>query len=247
MQKHTHPGRRIGSSSLSASQPLVLIIDNDCEKPGGYVHFLRRSGYRILHAKTGAAALEMVHADLDCIVLDTRLPDMSGFDLACMLRDTSSAPILFLAAAGGEDQMARGFHLGDDYMEKPCNLRELSLRIGAHVRRTASFRTISRLSFPPLMIDLDLRQVRVDGKEVPMTPKEFSLISTLARAPNEVIPCASLFRRVWLTSEGFDGHMIAVNVSTLRKRLAAALPGFDFIRTEWSKGYMFSYPPIRTE
>ncbi len=247
MHRELHLRCTPAEMAVSTAQPLVLLVDDDHEMLGVNTHYLRKNGYRVVHATSAAAAWELVQPDLNCIVLNTHLPDMSGFELASRFRTISSAPILFLTAANGDDYMARGFRVGDDYMVKPHNLKELSLRIGVHIRRNAAMRAVSELSYPPLLIDIDNRLVSIEGKEVLMPPKEFSILAALARVPNRVVSFDLLFRKVWQTSECCNRHVLAVNVSTLRKRLTSAQPGFDFIHTEWGTGYSFAYPPTRTE
>ncbi len=249
MSTKTELHKRRGDSIPLAAKPgpLVMLVGDDSRITSERTRFLVRHGHRVVRAVCGREALDIVSADTACIVAETELSDMSGFDLAGQLRVLTSAPILFLASGVGDEQVAYGFEHGDDVMTHPGNLLELALRVDAQIRKRFALQAMSRLSFPPLLIDKELRLVWVNGRELPLTPKEFSILTILARAPNHPISVENLFRQIWVGNAPCNRHVLAVNVSTLRKHLAEVVPGRNFIRTEWGFGYSFVYPPTPTE
>lgn len=231
----------------SHSGPLVILVGDNSRITTERTRFLIRHGHRVVRAICGREALDIVSADTACIVSEIELSDMSGFDLAGRLRALTSAPILFLAAGIGDEQVAYGFEHGDDVMTHPGNLLELALRIDAQIRRRYALHAMDRMSYPPLVIDKEMRLVWVNGHELPLTPKEFSILTVLARAPNQPMSVENVFHKVWIGNAPCNRHVLAVNVSTLRKHLAEVVPGRNFIRTEWGFGYTFVYPPIPIE
>ena len=180
---------------------------------------LRREGFDVTRVANGNDALEAAACDL--VLLDLRLPDIDGLDVCRQLRERSRVPIIVVTARGEEADRVVGLELGaDDYLVKPYGLRELIARIRAVSRRAAGSGTTGEpLRVGCLEVDERARQVRLDGRELELTPKEFDLLAALARDPGAAVPRQRLLADVWHTTWYGSAKTIDVHVAALRKKL----------------------------
>jgi DNA-binding response OmpR family regulator len=185
---------------------------------------------------------------LDLVVLDLMLPRLSGIQVLRHLRAESAIPILILSARGEEQDRIDGLELGaDDYVVKPFVLRELMARVRASVRRRAvpAARPPKVLFRGALRLEVDRRRVLVGDTEVPLRPKEYGLLFTLALEPGQVFSRQALLAAVWGTDVIVDDRTVDVHISWLRGKLADA--GLDpaAIGTVYGVGYRFVVPDIQ--
>ena len=181
---------------------------------------LRREGFSVTRAATGAAALEAPPVDL--VLLDLRLPDVDGLTVCRELRSRSDVPIIVVSARGEEVDRVVGLELGaDDYLVKPFGLRELVARIRAVTRRVSERSAPGDLLLAagPVRIDLRAHRVTVDGREVVLTGKEFELLTVLVREAGAVVDREQLLREIWHTTWYGSSKTIDVHVAALRRKL----------------------------
>jgi two-component system, OmpR family, response regulator RegX3 len=196
----------------------VLIVEDEDSIAEPLAEGLRREGFDVVRAATGADALEA--GNVDVVLLDLRLPDMDGLDVCRRIRERSAVPIIVVTARGEEADRVVGLELGaDDYVVKPFGIRELIARISAVTRRTQGVLDDSLLRTGELEVDLRARRVRVGGKELELTPKEFDLLAALARDPGAAISRRRLLEEVWETSWYGSTKTIDVHVAALRRKL----------------------------
>jgi two-component system, OmpR family, response regulator RegX3 len=197
----------------------VLIVEDEDSIAEPLATGLRREGYDVERVATGAAALAAPETDV--VLLDLRLPDMDGYEVCRELRSRSDVPIIVVTARGEEVDRVVGLELGaDDYVVKPFGLRELVARIRAVTRRTA--RAAGRtdlLRAGPLEVDARARRAHLDGRELPLTAKEFDLLALLAADPGAVVTREQILRTVWRTSWYGSAKTIDVHVAALRRKL----------------------------
>jgi DNA-binding response OmpR family regulator len=211
--------------------------------------YLRRDGFTVRTATSGQRALDAVLTQLpDLVVLDLKLPDLSGEDVCSALRRSSSVPILMLTAKAAESDRLRGLALGaDDYLIKPFSPRELVARVRAILRRSGGGTEppvdLLVLDGGRLEIDLVAHEVRVGGAAIPATATEFRLMTALARQPRRVFTRSELLQVMQGPEvEGFE-RTVDVHVMRLRKKLQDAAPSRDYIATVYGVGYRFDEPP----
>jgi DNA-binding response OmpR family regulator len=197
----------------------ILIVEDENAIAAPLAEGLAREGFEVERAATGAAALEAPAADL--VLLDLRLPDMDGYEVCRRIRSRSDVPIIMVTARGEEIDRVVGLELGaDDYIVKPFGFRELLARIRAVTRRTGIRRgRREALRLGPLEVDERARLVRLDGRELALTPKEFDLLAVLAEEPGAVVSRRELLERVWQTRWHGATKTIDVHVASLRKKL----------------------------
>ena len=200
----------------------VLIVEDERPIAEPLAEGLRREGFEVEWTATGAAALEAVEPDV--VLLDLRLPDMDGLDVCRGIRARSDVPIIIVTACGEEPNRVVGLELGaDDYVVKPFGLRELIARIRAVTRRgrTAADEDGS-VQVGELEVDSRGRRVRLRGRELDLTAKEFDVLAMLARDPGAVVSRRSLLDEVWETSWYGSTRTIDVHVAALRRKLGDA-------------------------
>jgi DNA-binding response OmpR family regulator len=197
----------------------ILLVEDEESIAAPLTEGLRREGFTVERAATGAAALEAGPAE--CVLLDLRLPDLDGYEVCRTLRARSDVPIIMVTARGEEVDRVVGLELGaDDYVVKPFGLRELIARIHAVTRRAAgSPRHDAPMRLGELEIDVRARRVFVAGRELALTAKEFDLLVALAADPGTVVTRQQLLARVWQTSWFNQTKTVDVHVGALRRKL----------------------------
>jgi len=197
----------------------ILLVEDEDSIAQPLADGLRREGFVVDRAATGAEALAAAPADV--VLLDLRLPDMDGLDVCKRLRERSDVPIIVVTARGEESDRVVGLELGaDDYVVKPFGLRELIARIRAVTRRaSARGATQEPLRVAGLEIDERARRASLDGRDLELTPKEFDLVAALARDPGAAVSRRRLLEDVWETTWYGTSKTIDVHVAALRRKL----------------------------
>jgi DNA-binding response OmpR family regulator len=216
----------------------ILIVEDDERVAAALDAFLARSGYATVQAADGAAALELLGADTEVVLLDLGLPDVDGIDLCRRIRGRSDVPIVIVTARNQVAERIMGLRAGaDDFVVKPYDVHELLARIEAVTRRSRAILPDSEaevlLHDGDLRIDLITREVLVDGAPIELTRKEFDIVAVLARYPGVAVPKERLIREVWHTDWRGFGHSLEVHVGAIRKKTGDR----RFIETVRGVGY----------
>ena len=205
----------------------ILIVEDERAVARGLEYGLTREGFEVLWAETGHSALDLTRTrEPHLILLDIRLPDMSGFDVCRQLRaEGRRQPILMLTACDEEVDKVLGLELGaDDYVIKPYGLRELVSRVRALLRRAygelAAVSQGDRLRFGEVELDLERLQVTRRGRLVDLTPTEFRLLRYLVSHPDRPFSRSALIEAVWGYDSGIGSdRTVDVHVRHLREKL----------------------------
>ncbi len=214
-----------GSTDAVAERGRVLVVDDEAPITELLSTALRYMGYDVATAHTGSAALESAsRMPPDLVVLDVMLPDIDGFEVCRRLRaDGDFVPVIFLTARDAEEDRVTGFiRGGDDYVTKPFSLEELTLRIGALLRRTRSNSGAAenhRLRYRDLEMDEDRHQVWRSGREVRLSPTEFRLLRYLLLNAERVLSKQQILDHVWQYDFNGDDNVVETYVSYLRRKL----------------------------
>ncbi|MDX2066725.1 MAG: response regulator transcription factor [Fimbriimonadaceae bacterium] len=221
----------------------LLLVDDDRFLLDGLQQLLIGQGYEVETAFTGAAAIAAIESQTPALaVLDLGLPDDDGIDLCRRIRASHTFPIIMLTSRMDLMDKVVGLEVGaDDYLTKPFEPRELVARIRAALRRSQEFQPAAKsdaIAVGPLQIDFRLRQVRVVGEPIALTPLEFRLLEYLVAHRDRVLDRETLFQKVWGYDESFNSNSLDVFVYRLRNKLEKA-SGVKLIHTARGFGYRF--------
>jgi DNA-binding response OmpR family regulator len=235
----------------NACMQQILIVDDEQTIVQIVEQRLRRDGFDVLSAATGAEALATLHEqEPAAVLLDIGLPDIDGFDVLRRLRaENFNVPVIILTARGEEIDRVVGLELGaDDYVVKPFSPRELVARVRALLRRTAEAVALrAQLQPTPtsntqLHLDSNRRIAHFYGQALDLRPREFDLLALLAAHPGQVWTREALLRQVWGIHQHIDARTVDVHVRRLRAKLAAISTESEPIQTEWGVGYRWIEP-----
>ena len=215
----------------------ILVVEDDRDLNKTVCSFLNHSGYEAVGCTDAAAAYDALYENLfDLIVSDIMMPGIDGFEFAKNVRELNEdIPILFMSARDDIASKQRGFRIGvDDYMVKPIDLDELFLRIGALLRR-AKIAAARKLVIGSFVMDADEHTACLDGEEIALTAREFSILYKLLSYPKKTFTRTQLMDEFWDADTETAPRAVDVYMTKLRQKLAGCT---DFeIRTVHGLGY----------
>jgi len=219
----------------------ILIVDDDASILVLLSDVLRENGLSVTTASSGEACLGLLgQQKYDLIILDIMMKGLSGLDVCRRIRSSVNAPILLLSAKDTSKDIINGLSLGaDDYLTKPFVLEELIARINAHLRRETRSNAPGAVSKTLKIGDITLNPAEMSvtkgGMPVPLSTREFELLSYLMQNAGQTLSKEKIFRDVWQTDFGEIGT-VAINIKNLREKID---PTWRYIKTVWGSGYCF--------
>jgi DNA-binding response OmpR family regulator len=205
----------------------ILVVEDDVRLADALCVALRRRGYGVVHALSGADALAAPPCDL--VLLDLGLPDSDGLEVCRRLQARADVAVIMLTGRGSERDRIVGLRTGaDDYLVKPFSTGELQARIEAVLRRHRP-RSAGPLAAGPLRVDVDSREVTVAGRAVPLTPKEYDLLVALTREAGVAVPRERLIVSVWRSWWPGAARTLEVHIASLRAKIGPE-PPIDTVR-----------------
>lgn len=218
----------------------ILLVEDELAIADAALYALSGEGYAVEHCLLGRDGMARVRAgDIDLVILDIGLPDITGFDACREIRTFSALPVIFLTARDGETDKVLGLELGaDDYMVKPFSPRELVARVRARLRRSApptvaiGWQEIGAFAHDP-----DGQRLRFAGQELPLTRYEYLLLAALLARPGAILSRERLMTDVWQDAPDTVDRTVDTHIKTLRAKLRTVDPGRDPIQTHRSLGY----------
>jgi two-component system KDP operon response regulator KdpE len=226
----------------TASQPEVLVVDDEVQIRRLLNLTLTAGGYRVREAETGQLGLnEIAVRKPDAIVLDLSLPDMGGLDVLRRIREWSQIPVLILSVRGEESDKIAALDAGaDDYLTKPFGGGELLARIRVMLRRTQPATEASIVCFGDVEVDFTKRTVNKAGADAHLTVKEYALLRLLLQHRGKVLTHRQLLREIWGPQHEEDTHYLRVHMANLRKKLEPSPDQPQFLKTDSGIGYRFA-------
>jgi len=227
----------------------ILVVDDERKIVTVLKGYLEQAGFRVVTAGDGQTALTTFrHEKPDLVILDLMLPGMDGLDVCRILRRESAVPIIMLTACAEEADRLIGLELGaDDYVVKPFSPREVVARVRAVLRRVeGEMAPAGLLQAGDIVLDLAGHQATVAGRPVELTPTEFALLATLARAPGRTFTRAQLLQQIQDNPlEGFE-RTVDVHVRNLRAKIEPDPRNPRYILTVYGVGYKLAEPDHAT-
>ena len=216
----------------------LLITDDEEEIREVVKEYGEINGYQVDEAADGMQALDLIRKTAyDCVILDVMMPKLDGFSACREIKKIQDVPIIILSARQEEYDKLFGFELGvDDYVVKPFSPKELMARVKAVIARRHPSVSKKILQYGGLVIDVDGREVTVDGEKTAMTPKEIDLLIELTSHPGVALSRERLLSDVWDIDFFGDDRTVDSHIKMLRAHLG---PYRDYIVTVRGKGYKF--------
>ena len=225
-----------------AERSRILVVDDETQISRVLKTTLQSQGYEVKTAADGEtgynAAMDWIP---DLLITDLSMPVMSGIELCRAVRERSQLPIIVLSVRGEEKSKIEALDAGaDDYVTKPFSMNELLARVRANLRRVAAGEPAAAalIEQGDFYINPESRQVRVGGREIHLTPKEFDLLAFMARHPNKVLTHRVLLNAVWGGESVQQPEYLRVFINQLRKKIEPAETPRYILTDPWV-GYRF--------
>lgn len=218
----------------------ILLIEDDRPLNKAISVYFKKEKFYVLSTFSGQEALDiLLQNNLDLIILDINLPDLSGFDLIEQIKIiNSNIPILILSACDLDSAILHGFNLGaEDYVTKPFNIEILHKKINVILKRNTknTFYKDDHLFF-----DKNTSKLVIDNKEIKLTPLEFKLLSLFLENQNQIILKETIIEKIWDSNENYvDEHTLLVNISRLRNKIED--DKHHYIKTVYGLGYRWCH------
>lgn len=230
----------------------ILVVDDEVSLQETLSYSLKKEGYEVEVAGDGNTGLELARTyKPDLIILDVMLPGIDGFEVCRILRQETNTPVLMLTARDDEIDRVVGLEVGaDDYLPKPFSMRELIARVKALLRRVRLIREEvetgaqeaglpKAMTFGNLIIDTNRREVSLDGKVIPLKPKEYELLAFMGLHKGRVLTREFILEQVWGWGFVGDSRTVDVHIRWLREKIEAVPDKPQRIITVRGAGYRF--------
>jgi two-component system KDP operon response regulator KdpE len=225
---------------------MILVVDDEAPMRKYISTNLKARGYDVLTAEDGTEALKLIDEHtINLLILDIMMPGPDGLEVLRRLRQDMDVPVVMLSARGRETDKVEALDAGaDDYLTKPFGVEELLARVRAALRRVGSASTapIPPYSFDGLEVDFTARQIRRDGVEVSLTPKEYDVLAHLARNAGKVLTHRQILQAVWGAEYGEEADYVWTYVRRIRRKLEPDPEQPRYLLTEAGVGYRMPKP-----
>ncbi len=217
----------------------ILIAEDEQDTSQLLSAFFQGKGDEVVTVSNGLDAVSAFKTEQpDLVLLDIRMPQLNGWEVLEQVRKEASVPVIILSALDSPADAVKGLGLGaDDYLRKPFDLAELSARVEAVLRRTEGAAHSSVIKLGPLTIDDRSKTVTMDGEQVSLSPREYSLLSLLAAAPERVFNHQEIIKEVWPAENRADTSDVKQYIHLLRSKIERMPSNPEIIQTVKGFGY----------
>ena len=221
----------------------ILVVDDEKLLVKGIKYNLEQEGYQVVTAFDGEEAVRQAHDEsINLILLDVMLPKMDGLTACRTIRSFSDVPIIMLTARSEDIDKILGLEYGaDDYITNPFNIREVTSRIKAILRRVnpKPRGDAGKLVSGDITIDYNFRRVIIKGKTIDLTGKEFELIDLFVKNPGKVYTRDNLLDIAWGVDYPGDARTVDVHIRRLREKIEENPAEPIYVQTKWGVGYYY--------
>ena len=223
----------------------VLIVEDEKEICDGIEIYLKNQGYNVFKASNGIEGLEIIEREtLHLAIVDIMMPKMDGITMVMKLRENHEFPVIMLTAKSEEMDKIMGLNIGaDDYITKPFNPMELLARVNSQLRRYSKYlRMINNLEestnsyvIGGLELNIDTKEVTLDGEEVKLTPIEFKILELLMKNCSKVFSAESIYEQVW-NEQAINTDTVMVHVRNIREKIEIDRKNPKYLKVVWGIG-----------
>lgn len=224
----------------------VLIVEDEKEICDGIEIYLKNQGYNVFKACNGVEGLEIIEREnLHLAIVDIMMPKMDGITMVMKLREKYEFPVIMLTAKSEEMDKIMGLNIGaDDYVTKPFNPMELLARVNSQLRRYSKYlRVIDNLeekennfTIGGLELNIDTKEVTLDGEEVKFTPIEFKILELLMKNSGKVFSAEAIYEHVW-NEQAINTDTVMVHVRNIREKIEIDRKNPKYLKVVWGVGY----------
>lgn len=227
-------------------QPKILVVDDDKEIVGAIKKRLEMEGYEILTAYDGLEAMDcLMEKDIKLLIIDVMMPRMDGLSATMKIRESKNIPIIILSAKTEESDKILGLSMGaDDYVSKPFRPDELVARVKSQLRRYMQLGSMSTTAAGKwqivnggLTLDMDGKQIFVDGEPVKLTATEYKIVSLLMRNLGRVFSADEIYERVWEEEAYATENTVMVHIRRIREKIEIDTKNPRYLKVVWGIGY----------
>ena len=228
----------------------ILIVDDEKEIRDLVEIYLKSEGYDTIKASDGEEALEIIERDrdIDLIVLDIMMPNISGIEVCLKIREERELPIIMLSAKSEDMDKILGLNMGaDDYLTKPFNPLELVARVKSQLRRFYKLNPRAKtkgeeeqgniITIDDLEINLETHEIFIDEREIKLTPTEFDILVLLSKSRGKVFSITNIYESVWNQEFMESDNTVMVHIRKVREKTEENPRKPRFIKTVWGVGY----------
>lgn len=225
----------------------VLVVDDDKEIVDAIEIYLKNEGINVIKAYDGIAALEaLVENEVHLILLDIMMPRMDGLRTTLKIREEKNIPIILISAKSEDTDKVLGLNMGaDDYITKPFNPLELIARVKSQLRRYMSFGNFGKeekveetiINNSGLALNLETKEVLVDGEPIKVTATEFGILELLLRNQGRVFSIDEIYERVWKEPSYNAENTVAVHIRRIREKIEINPKDPKYLKVVWGIGY----------
>ncbi|MCD8144136.1 MAG: response regulator transcription factor [Oscillospiraceae bacterium] len=223
----------------------ILVCDDDHDIVAALEIYLRGAGYNPIPAYSGEEALHVLEEQpIHLVLMDVMMPGMDGIRTTLQLRKDYNVPVIMLTAKSEDNDKILGLNVGaDDYETKPFNTMEVLARVNSQIRRYTTLggkqaeTDQNHLAVGPIAMDVERREVTVDGEPVALTRLEFSILQLLMSHPGQVFSNSQIYETVWKDSLYGSDNIVAVHIRHLREKLEINPKEPRHLKVVWGLGY----------
>ncbi|MFT3985716.1 MAG: response regulator transcription factor [Lachnospiraceae bacterium] len=222
----------------------ILVCDDDKEIVEAIQIYLENEGYRIFCAYDGEQAIKILEKEeIQLLIIDVMMPKMDGIRATLKIRETSCVPIIILSAKTEDTDKILGLNVGaDDYLAKPFNPLELVARVKSQLRRYTKLGAIagdnkSIFSVGGLVMNDELKEVRIDGEPVKLTPIEYNILLLLVKNQGKVFSINQIYENIWNEDAIGADNTVAVHIRHIREKIEINPKEPRYLKVVWGVGY----------
>ena len=228
------------------NQDNILIVEDEIEIAKAIEIYLKSQGYNVFIANNGLAGLKIIEQNnIHLAIVDIMMPVMDGIEMTMKVRENYDFPIIFLSAKSEDIDKITGLNIGgDDYVTKPFVPMELLARVSSQLRRYHKFLNMinkkreesNKYIVGGLELDLDTKEVTIDGKLVKVTPIELKILELLMEKPGRVFSSEQIYENVW-NEAAINTETVMVHIRNLREKIEITPSNPQYLKVVWGVGY----------